>query len=102
MPDYEQLVELKVEASVEVGGWQRGEVSICREARDESLDIAAWLRGLDGYLMSAEQLARVDRIVELAREAHAELLELELSYHRRQIADRRELGSKRLSLVPID
>lgn len=88
---YEAEVEAQVERNAGAGGWSRGPFAICREAREEAVDISAWLRGLDGYPMSAEQLARLDRITELARRAHAEILELEATYEE---SSRREARSQ--------
>lgn len=47
--DYAAEVDRRVEANQGNGGWDNGPESICDEAIEETVDTAAWLRGLDGY-----------------------------------------------------
>lgn len=60
---YADAVEAKIEASVEVGGWAKGPAAICAEATEEAIDIAAWLRGLDGYPKPGRAEGLIDTII---------------------------------------
>mgnify|MGYP000718701008 CR=1 FL=1 len=46
---FADAVESKVETSAEVNGWRHGPAHICEQAIEETVDIAAWLRGLDEF-----------------------------------------------------
>ena len=77
---YELEVERQVARNVGRGGWARGPQAIIAEAAEETVDVASWLRGLDGYPMTASQLDRIERIVGDAKLIYEELRELAQSY----------------------
>jgi hypothetical protein len=77
---YADEVDTQVARNEGRGGWDRGPQAIIAEAAEEAVDIAAWLRGLDQYPMTAGQLARVERIVGDAKLLWEELSDLSRSY----------------------
>lgn len=46
---FEAEVEKKVSRSVDVDGWKHGPFFIIDQANEETVDIPAWLRGLDRH-----------------------------------------------------
>ena len=46
---FADAVEAKVESSAGVNGWRHGPTHICGQAIEETVDVAAWLRGLDEF-----------------------------------------------------
>jgi hypothetical protein len=73
---YSDEVDAQVARNEGSGGWERGPLAICQEAAEEAIDIAAWLRGLDGYPMTGAQLDRIERVVGDSRLIWEELREL--------------------------
>jgi hypothetical protein len=77
---YADEVDAQVARNEGRGGWDKGPAAIVAEAAEEAVDIAAWLRGLDEYPMTAGQLDRVERIVNDSRLIWEELRELARAY----------------------
>lgn len=67
---YADAVEAKIEQAAErirrgeqVDGWSLGPERICREAADEVVDLAGWLRGLEQHEMPPRAAELIDVIV---------------------------------------
>lgn len=77
---FELEVDEKVARSEGVGGWQHGPVFICDQANEETVDIPAWLRGLDEFPKPAGAQERIARIHRKAAELFDEIEELKGLY----------------------
>lgn len=77
---YADAVEAKIAeaaARIELGeqpdGWNRGLRHIVEEMIDETVDTGGWAEGRHQYQVPEKAEARIQRAVEHAAEAHAEL-----------------------------
>lgn len=80
MPDYSAEVDRQVARNEGKGGWAKGPESICSETLEETVDIAAWLRGLDRYPMTWAQRLKIDAIVNDAALLFEEIDRLKNTY----------------------